>query len=228
MKKSLILILVCGIFVPQLSAQKLSLQDNNKVSSEVSKITEIVLPAPEMGGGMPLMEALAHRATNRRFLPESLSEAQLSNLLWAANGVNRTNLMKRTAPSARNAQEIDIYVCMENGVFFYDARKHKLTMVVDKDVRKDMSNQKFVPIAPVVLVFVADFTKMDGFSDEAKEFYSATDVGYVSQNVYLYCASSNLATVVCGSFNKDYLTQLLSVKESGKVLLIQPVGKMEE
>jgi SagB-type dehydrogenase family enzyme len=225
MKKSLILILVCGIFVPQLSAQKLSLQDNNKVSSEVSKITEIVLPAPEMGGGMPLMEVLAKRATTRAFNPEELPLEELSNLLWAANGVNRKETGKRTAPSARNAQEIDIYVSMSNGLFFYNPVRNTLECVLKDDIRAKISDQKFFKDASIVLVFVGNYDKMEGFSKEAQEFYSATDVGYVSQNVYLYCAQADLATVVCGSFDKEFLNKVLKIK-NGKVLLVQPVGRM--
>ncbi len=225
MKKTLFWMLVCCLSL-QVSAQKKVNILGGSVG-EIKEETRIELPKPEYGSGLPLMEALKRRATSRSFLPEPLPMQEISNILWAANGVNRPQLGMRTAPSARNAQEIDVYVFLEKGVFLYNADKHVLDPVVMKDFRKEVSNQKFFVEAPMVLVYVANYDKMVKFSDEAKEFYSATDVGFVSQNVYLYCASSKLSTVVCGMFNKELIQKLLNIK-NGKILLVQPVGRATE
>ncbi|HOH83840.1 MAG TPA: SagB/ThcOx family dehydrogenase, partial [Bacteroidales bacterium] len=161
---------------------------------------EIILPVANTEGGKPFMETLKDRHTTRSFSEEKLSDQQLSNLLWAAFGINRPESGKRTAPSAMNNQETDIYVCLSSGVFLYDAKKHSLILVVEEDYRKNMGRQDFVASAPVILLFVADYSKMgEKVSAEKKDFYSAVDVGYISQNVYLYCASENLGTVVLGS-----------------------------
>lgn len=225
MKKTLFWMLVCCLSL-QVSAQKKVNILGGSVG-EIKEETRIELPKPEYGSGLPLMEALKRRATSRSFLPEPLPMQEISNILWAANGVNRPQSGMRTAPSARNAQEIDVYVFLERGVFLYNADKHLLDPIVMKDFRKEVSSQKFFVEAPMVLVYVANYDKMVKFSDEAKEFYSATDVGFVSQNVYLYCASSNLSTVVCGMFNKELIQKVLNIK-NGKILLVQPVGRTTE
>ena len=182
---------------------------------------DIKLPAPNTNGGMPLMEALQKRVTSREFSDKMLSDQQLSDLLWAANGINRDN-GKRTAPSARNCQEIDIYVFTEKGVFLYVPEKNLLKQVVTEDKRKMAARQPFVADAPVLLMFVANYDKMTGMDKEAKEFYGATDAGFVSQNVYLYCASEGLSTVVLGSIFRDEIKELL--KFNGKAVLGQPVA----
>ena len=182
---------------------------------------DIKLPAPKTKGGMPLMEALQKRVTSREFSDKMLSDQQLSDLLWAANGINRDN-GKRTAPSARNCQEIDIYVFIEKGVFLYVPEKNLLKQVIKEDKRKMAARQPFVADAPVLLMFVANYDKMTGMDKEAKEFYGATDAGFVSQNVYLYCASEGLSTVVLGSIFRDEIKELL--KFNGKAVLGQPVA----
>ena len=226
MKKMLLWMLVC-CFALQVSAQKKPSILGGSIGELKEENTEIHLPTPEYGSGLPLMEALQRRATSRSFLPEPLTLQEISNILWAANGVNRPQLGLRTAPSARNAQEIDIYVFIEKGVYLYNAEKHMLMPIVNKDFRRELSDQKFFVDVPMVLAYVANFDKMEKFSDEAKEFYSATDVGFVSQNVYLYCASAKLSTVVCGMFDKDLLKKVLTIK-NGKPLLVQPVGRAAE
>lgn len=224
MKKTMIGILV-SIFMLQVSAQKRNFDGSIAAAPMSTSPKGIELPAPQIEGGMPLMDVLSKRVTTRAFSPEELPMEELSNLLWAANGINRKETGKRTAPSARNAQEIDIYVSMPNGVFLYNPVENKLEYVLEDDIRAKISDQKFFKDAPIVLIFVGNYEKMNGFSKEAKEFYSATDVGFVSQNVYLYCAQADLATVVCGAFNKEFLTKTLKIKD-GKVLLVQPVGRM--
>ncbi|MDR3350671.1 MAG: SagB/ThcOx family dehydrogenase [Prevotellaceae bacterium] len=183
---------------------------------------DIALPKPQTTGGKPLMETLNARRTGRSFSAQELTQKQLSNLLWAANGVNRTD-GKRTAPSAGDSREIDIYVFLKTGVYFYDAAANKLIQKSTADNRKNVGRQPFVEVAPVILVFVANFDKLSRFDEASRTFYSATDVGYVSQNVYLYAASEGLATVALGMIKKEELTSLLNLK-NGTPLLGQPVG----
>jgi SagB-type dehydrogenase family enzyme len=185
---------------------------------------DIVLPKPVLTGGQPLMNALNARRTERTFSEKELSQAQLSNLLWAANGVNRAD-GKRTAPSASNCQEIEVYVFLKTGAYLYNAAANTLELVAKGDLRKNVGRQAFVEKAPVVLVFAVNWDKMARYKDRPDDqaFYSATDVGFVSQNVYLYAASENMATVVLGMVNRDELAKTLKLK-NGKVLLGQPVG----
>lgn len=178
------------------------------------------LPPPEKEGGMPLMEALSKRKSIREFSGKELSDQQLSNLLWAANGISRDD-GRKTAPSARNMQQIEIYLFMKDGVWLYDAKKHAINKVLEGDHRNVASNS-FAHNASVLLMFVANHKKMDGLSPEMKEFYGATDCGNVSQNVYLYCASAGLNTVALGSIDREKIKKLLGFE--GKAILGQPVG----
>ena len=179
----------------------------------------IQLPAPQKTGGMPLMEALAARQSQRTFSPKPLSDQQLADLLWAAFGVNRAD-GKRTAPSAYNKQEIGIYVALPTGLYLYQAQSNTLERILDQDIRAQTGKQPFVKIAPVCLIFVSDYERM---KNEA-EFYSATDTGYISQNVYLFCASAGLHTVVLGSVDRAALQAAMKLKPTQHVVLTQPVG----
>jgi SagB-type dehydrogenase family enzyme len=181
------------------------------------------LPKPQMTGGMPLMEALLARQTQREYSSEKLSEQMLSNLLWAAFGINRPDSGKRTAPSAMNMQEIDIYVATADGLYLYDAKENALVPILSEDIRAATGPQPFVKDAPVNLVFVADFAKMRG-PEDGKVFYSATDTGFISQNVYLFCASEGLATVVRGYVEKDQLAKVMKLRGDQKIVLAQTVG----
>ena len=182
---------------------------------------DIKLPAPRKEGGKPLMQALNDRQTYRDFSGKELSEQQLADLLWAANGVNRAD-GKRTAPSARNCQEIDIYVFTAKGVYLYMPQDNMLKQVVKGDNRKLVAMQPFPADAPVLLVMVANYSKMKDMDMEHKEFYGATDCGNVCQNIYLYCASEGLHTVSLGSIHRDKIKDLL--KFNGKAILAHPVG----
>ena len=223
MKRILILTVIMAsalsLSVPA-SAQKAK---NGKAKKE----TAIKLNAPDMENSVTLMTALQNRQTNRSFATQELSWQQLSDILWAANGVNRPDNGKRTAPSARNAQEIDIYAFTASGVFFYDAENHQLKRISDKDSRQSVYDRGDFHKAPLILVYVGNFDKMQGFDEDARNFYSATDVGFVSQNVYLYCATQGLSTVICGSFNREGADKVLKIK-NGKLLLAQPVGYPEK
>jgi nitroreductase len=183
----------------------------------------IPLPKPQMEGGKPLMRALKDRQTSRSFSSEKLSKQILSNLLWAADGVNRPD-GKRTAPSAVNWQEIDVYVAMADGLFLYDAKANALQPVLEKDIRETTGKQPFVKDAPVSLVFVADYAKMGDISDADKAMYSAADTGFISQNVYLFCASEGLATGVRGMIPREELAQAMKLRPDQKIVLAQGVG----
>lgn len=175
--------------------------------------------------GMDVMEALSQRKSQRAFSNDNLTDQQISDLLWAANGVNRVEDGRRTAPSARNAQEIDVYLFTASAIYRYVAESHALKLVKEGDFRTSAGTQPFYAAASVAISLVVDFDKMEGFDDEAKAFYSATDVGYVSQNIYLYCAAKNLGTVVCGSVDRDSVAQLLGI-QNGKVLLSHAIGTL--
>ncbi len=189
---------------------------------------DITLPKPQKSGGMPLMSALNQRKTSRNFTRKELSNQQLSNLLWAAWGINRDS-GKRTAPSAVNWQEIDIYVTLRSGSYRYDAVNHQLIEISKKDIKQFTGTQSFVDVAAVNLVYVADYEKMSSrMSKKAKKYYSWGDTGFISQNVYLYCASEGLGTVVIGMVERDQLRPYLSLRENQHIVLTQSVGYTEE
>ena len=189
----------------------------------------IKLSAPTKQGGMPLMQALNERQTIRTYTDEALTPQQMSDVLWAAVGVNRPqNDNRRTSPTARNAQEIEVYVFIESGVYFYDAVKHELVLVKAGDHRKDAAAQEFAQNAPLVMVFVANYDKFgERGTPESNAFYGATDAGFASQNVYLYCASEGLGTVVLGMIDREKIAETISLKH-GKAILSQAVGKVKK
>jgi len=191
------------------------------------ELKPIQLPPPQTDGGVPLMQALKARRSERTFSSERLPDQVLSNLLWAACGVNRPD-GRLTAPTAVNWQEIDVYVVLPEGAYLYDAKGHSLQPVVEGDIRDKTGTQAFVKEAPVNLVFVADYAKMTGrrgpASDADKAFYSATDTGFISQNVYLFCASEGLATVVRGLVDRPALAEALKLRPEQKIILAQTVG----
>ncbi len=182
------------------------------------------LPAPQMDGGMPLMKALKLRCTAREYAADALPAQELSNLLWAACGINRPESGKRTAPTAMNKQEIDVYAALPEGLYLYDAKAHSLNLVVAQDLRGASGKQEFVKDAPVNLVFVANYTRMGEGPQEMKDFYAAMDTGYISQNVYLYCASAGLVTVARGWVDKDALAKAMNLGADQKIMLAQTVG----
>ncbi len=194
------------------------------MASEAGDSADITLPAPRMEGGKPLMQALKERRSSREFGTRELSTRTLSDLLWAAFGINRSDGGKRTAPSARNWQEIEIYAVMKNGVYLYDAQSGLLRMISKGDFRKATGGQDFVATAPLNLVYVADPAKMKGSSGEDATLYSAADAGFISQNVYLFCASEGLATVVRGMVNRESCAKALRLSGRKKVVLAQTVG----
>ena len=190
-------------------------------------IETIPLVPPQKTGGMPLMEAFQLRKSQRLFSSNELSAQQISNLLWAAYGINRPDGF-RTVPAAKNWFEYDIYVLKSDGWFLYEVRKHTLLKMGNEDLRIYGGTQDFVKAAPVILVYVADFDRMTGTTDELRKFFSAVDVGYISQNVYLYCASEGLATIVLGQVDKPKVKEVLKLRPNQQVILSQPVAYPEQ
>jgi SagB-type dehydrogenase family enzyme len=183
----------------------------------------IPLPKPGTTGGMPLMQALSARKSGREFSTGKLSPQALSNLLWAAYGVNRPD-GRRTAPSASNRQTIDVYVTLAEGVYLYNAKEHRLDLVVPGDQRAAAGLQPFVAQAPLNLVYVADYAKMAELPDTTRVLYSAVETGSIGQNVYLYCASEGLSTVIRAMENRDALAKALHLRPEQKITLSQTVG----
>lgn len=184
----------------------------------------IRLPPPDTVGGIPLMRALKARHSTREFDGRALPPQVLSNLLWAAGGVNRPDTGARTAPSAHDWREIDVYVATADGAYRYDPSSHTLTCVVTGDIRPLTGMQDFVATAPVNLVYVADLDRMSGAGAEDKAFYSAADTGFMAQNVYLYGASAELAVVVRGLVDRDALGAALGLGKHQRIILAQSVG----
>ncbi len=184
----------------------------------------VKLEQPDMARGRPLMQALQARQSRRKMDARPLSRRDLSDLLWAACGVNRPGDGKRTAPSAVNWQEIDVYAALPEGLFMYDAAAHRLQPVLGEDVRPLAGRQPFVSRAPVVLIYAADLSRMTRGDAASKAFYSSVDTGFISQNVYLFCASENLATVVLGNLDKTALGRAMRLRPEQQVILTQPVG----
>lgn len=183
----------------------------------------IPLPPPHMTGGKPLMEALKERQTARDFSPASLPPQVLSDLLWAGNGINRPEIGHRTAPSAMNSQEIDIYVATAQGIYVYDAKGNRMEPVATGEIRARTGSQDFVKVAPVALIFVADLTRLTKAQPEDKERYATIDAGFISQNIYLFCASAGLATVVHET-DRTGLREALQLKPDQKIIIAQSVG----
>ena len=190
---------------------------------QAEELKPVPLPAPETEGGKPLMQALKQRRTIRELKPDKLPAQVLANLLWAGFGVNRPDNGHRTAPSAMNSQEVDLYVALPAGLYLYEAKPHQLKPVLGKDLRAKTSRQPFATNAPVVLIFVADLPRLAKAKPERREFYAAIDTGSISQNIYLYCASAGLATVVY-DLDRPPLAAAMNLRPEQQVILAQAVG----
>jgi len=183
----------------------------------------IELLKPQIGSGNPFMQLLWKRISSREFSPKPLPVEVLSNMLWAAFGINRPD-GKRTAPTARNRQEIDIYVATVRGLYLYDAKTNLLNPILAEDIRGMTGRQPFVKEAAVNLIYVVDYSKMGTVTNEEKDLYSAAATGFISQNVYLYCASEGLATVVRALIDKLALAGVMKLRPDQKIILAQSVG----
>lgn len=209
MKNFAVTLMLCCLFALPGSAQSLR---------------EIKLNSPDKTRGVSIMKALELRKSDREFATEELSLSDLSGLLWAANGINRPGSGKRTAPSAMNRQDIEVYVCRADGVYLYEPVSHSLQPVGPGDVREFIAaGQAWVKTAPVCLVLVSDISKFGG--DEARQLLTgAIDAGIVSQNISLFCAGTGLATVPRMSMDQEKLREALKLKASQHPILNHPVG----
>jgi nitroreductase len=186
--------------------------------------TTLKLPPCNASGGMPLMEALRKRESQREFSPQALQDQTLSDLLWASAGINRPGLGGRTAPSAMNSQEVQLYVALPQGLFRYEPIAHVLQLEAATDVRRVTGYQDFVDTAPLDLVYVADHARMKLVPAAQREAYAFAAAGAMAQNVYLYCASAGLATVIRAWFDRHALSQAMGLQADEQLLLAQTVG----
>ena len=183
----------------------------------------IKLPDPQLEKGKPLMQALMDRQSMRSYSSREISLQEMANLLWAANGINRKESGRRTAPTAQNRQEIEVYVSNKEGLFRYDAQQHALLIIHNRDIRALTGTQPYVGTAPVNLVIVADLGKM-GDNQQSNLQTANIDAGFVSQNIYLYCASENMATVVRGSVDREKLAAEMGLAPNFYIVVAQTVG----
>jgi nitroreductase len=193
------------------------------MASQAEDLKPIALPAPQTEGGKPLMQALKQRQSMREIKPDKLPTQVLGNLLWAGFGINRPGNGHRTAPSAMNSQEVDLYVALPEGLYVYEAKPHQLKPVLDKDLRTRVSGQAFATNAPVVLIYVANLPRLAKSKPERREFYAAIDTGCISQNIYLCSASEGLATVVF-DLDRPPLAAAMKLGPEQEIILAQAVG----
>ena len=196
------------------------------VAGQVLSTRSLPLPPPDTTGGKPLMKALSERTSTRSFSDRTLTDQVLSDLLWAGFGINRPD-GHRTAPSARNWQEIDVYVFRHDGVYLYDAGHNALKEVMAGDLRARTGSQDFVATAPLNLVYVADLSRANAKNADDAMLYLGADCGCIVQNVYLYCASAGLGTVVRGTVDRKNLAEILKLRVDQRILLAQTVGYPE-
>lgn len=203
MKKTLLL-LVAGTLLTSLSAK------------------EIKLPKPDTKGGKPLMQCFAQRKTSRNFSSAELPQHILSGIMYAADGINRPD-GRKTVPTARNVQNQSIYAVMKSGVWIYQPKTHSLKLHMKGDHRAACGKQAFHKKAPLVLLYVSNMPAA-GNTANLQALYSGNHAGYASQNVYLYAASQELSTVVCGLLDRKALKRLLKLKKGYEVIFSQPIG----
>ena len=170
------------------------------------------------------MNLLKERQSKREFSNQPLSPQMLSNLLWATIGVNRPESGKLTVPNSRERHEIDVFVITAEAAYRYDNKQHALATVLRKDIRALAGKQDFVALAPLNLVYVADYAKMPELNKEQQLVYGSTDAGFSVQNAYLFCTSAGLSTVVRGSIDREALGEALGLGPQQRIILAQSVG----
>ncbi|MCB1121823.1 MAG: SagB/ThcOx family dehydrogenase [Verrucomicrobiae bacterium] len=190
---------------------------------QAENLKTIDLPPPHQSGGKPLMEVLKARQSIREFSSAPLPLEVISDLLWSGFGINRPDTDHRTAPSAMNMQEIDIYITTQEGLFLYKPKPHQLQPVVSGDLRNLTTGQLGLQEAPVAMIFVADYRRMTKAKPDDREFYTAIDTGFIVQNIYLYCASAGLATVV-HELDRSKLLESMKLHPEQKIIIAQAVG----
>lgn len=230
MKRAIVTCLCVGLFVfvsPRFSASQ---------EPEVIK-----LPAPQTDGGKPLMQALKLRQSTRgNYGPEQKLPLQtLSNLLWAANGVNRPD-GHRTAPTAAGWNNVDIYVTTADGLFVYDAPQHVLKVISKEDVRAIAGlegpagggmKQDFAKTAPVSLIYVADMGKTKGMKysgEDVGPLWSYANAGTIAQNVYLFCASEGLACILRAMIDPERIAKTFKLRPDQKAILTSTIAQFKK
>ena len=188
----------------------------------------IRLPKPNLNRNSEVMEAFANRHSTREYAAKALTLTDLSDLLWAANGINRPEEGKRTAPSAMNKQDVDVYVVLPEGTYLYDAKAHQLNLVAEGDHRGAVAGgQAFVKSAPVSLLLVSDLSRLGDAKNTHTQLMGAVDAGIVSQNISIFCSAARLATVPRASMDINQLKKVLKLKESQVPMMNHPIGYLK-
>jgi SagB-type dehydrogenase family enzyme len=194
------------------------------VGTAATELKPLTLPEPRMSGGRPLLDTVKDRKSSRSFKPQPLPLDMLSSILWTAFGINRPESGYRTAPTAKNSQEIDLYVLLAAGTYLYNARAHRLEPVSAQDLRPLAGVVGFMKQAPLHLVYVADYAKVSKELFAQKELYSAAHTGFIGQNVYLFCASEGLGTVIHISIDRTALVKALNLRDDQGIVFAQVIG----
>jgi hypothetical protein len=192
---------------------------NQSIAQEIIK-----LPEPNKTGGKPLMQAMNDRQSSRDFIDKDLTQQQISDLLWAAYGINRPETGKHTIPTSRNVQDMEVFITTKEGVFLYLPKENALQKLSGTDIREITGKQDFVKVAPVNLIYVSDFSKAGNGTDEVKTITAATHCGFMGQNVYLYCASEGLISVFRAWVDNSEIAKALNLPENKHVIYCQTVG----
>ena len=188
----------------------------------------IRLPKPNLNRNSEVMEAFANRHSTREYAAKALALTDLSDLLWAANGINRPEEGKRTAPSAMNKQDVDVYVVLPEATYLYDAKAHQLNLVAEGDHRGAVAGgQAFVKSAPVSLLLVSDLSRLGDAKNTHTQLMGAVDAGIVSQNISIFCSAARLATVPRASMDINQLKKVLKLKESQVPMMNHPIGYLK-
>lgn len=192
---------------------------NQSIAQELVK-----LPEPNKTGGKPLMQTLNERQSSRDFIDKELSMQQISDLLWAAYGINRHETGKHTIPTSRNIQDMEVYITTKDGAFLYLPKEHAIQKIISTDIREKTGKQDFVKVAAVNLIYVSDFSKAGNGADEVKTMTAATHCGFIGQNVYLYCASEGLISVFRAYIDNTEIAKALNLPDNKHVIYCQTVG----
>lgn len=201
------------------------------------ELATIRLNEPSKKRGLPFMEALWVKASAQEWSDKELSLEDLSDLVWAANGINRPDVRKYTASSAMNAHDVDLYLFMKEGIYLYDADKHELKPILPGDFRsqilrtppprpKDAGGPPHPAPSnpPIQIILISDFSRFRAGTQEQKYEWGAIDAGIVSQNISLFCAATGLKTRPRASMDKEVIKKLLNLKDTQYVFLDHPIG----
>jgi SagB-type dehydrogenase family enzyme len=195
------------------------------ISLQGQEFKPVVLDSVDFSQGSSLMAAMKRRASATGFDSSAITPQQLSALLWCANGINRPSSGKRTAASAINAQDIDVYVCTRMGIWMYNPQKHQLDTVAAGDFREWVAGrQTWVLNAPVFLILVSDLSRFSQGNDSTRLTWADMDAGIVAQNISLYCASVGLETRIRAVMEYEKLRVAMKLKPSQCLILNTPVG----